>query len=161
MQHASDSQSPHPALGIDHGDARIGIAATDDFGILAHPVETIDRAKTDAIERIVQLAALRKIKTLVIGLPLRMDGGEGASSIKVRKFAKELRGRLPDIPVIFIDETLTTSSASAKLREAGKNAKKQKGIIDQAAAVEILNLWMGTENYCCASNSPSPMMAAP
>ena len=144
---SSNHQSPHPALGIDHGDARIGIAATDDFGILAHPVETIDRAKTDAIERIVQLAALRKIKTLVIGLPLRMDGGEGASSIKVRKFAKELRGRLPDIPVIFIDETLTTSSASAKLREAGKNAKKQKGIIDQAAAVEILNLWMGTENY--------------
>ena len=144
---SSNHQSPHPALGIDHGDARIGIAATDDFGILAHPVETIDRAKTDAIERIVQLAALRKIKTLVIGLPLRMDGGEGASSIKVRKFGKELRGRLPDIPVIFIDETLTTSSASAKLREAGKNAKKQKGIIDQAAAVEILNLWMGTENY--------------
>ena len=144
---SSNHQSPHPALGIDHGDARIGIAATDDFGILAHPVETIDRAKTDAIERIVQLAGLRKIRTLVIGLPLRMDGGEGASSIKVRKFGKELRGRLPDIPVIFIDETLTTSSASAKLREAGKNAKKQKGIIDQAAAVEILNLWMGTENY--------------
>ena len=47
--------SPHPALGIDHGDARIGIAATDDFGILAHPVETIDRAKVDAIERIAQL----------------------------------------------------------------------------------------------------------
>ena len=139
---SSNHQSPHPALGIDHGDARIGIAATDDFGILAHPVETIDRAKTDAIERIVQLAGLRKIRTLVIGLPLRMDGGEGASSIKVRKFGKELRGRLPDIPVIFIDETLTTSSASAKLREAGKNAKKQKGIIDQAAAVEILNLWM-------------------
>ena len=144
---SSNHQSPHPALGIDHGDARIGIAATDDFGILAHPVETIDRAKTDAIERIVQLAGLRKIRTLVVGLPLRMDGGEGASSIKVRKFGKELRGRLPDIPVIFIDETLTTSSASAKLREAGKNAKKQKGIIDQAAAVEILNLWMGTENY--------------
>ena len=142
MQHASDSQSPHPALGIDHGDARIGIAATDDFGILAHPVETIDRAKTNAIERIVQLAALRRIKTFVVGLPLRMDGGEGASSIKVRKFAKELRACLPDIPLVFIDETLTTSSASAKLREAGKNAKRQKGIIDQAAAVEILNLWM-------------------
>jgi putative Holliday junction resolvase len=142
MMDASDPQSPHPALGIDHGDARIGIAATDDFGILAHPVETIDRAKTDAIGRIVQLVSLRKIRTLVVGLPLRMDGGEGASSIKVRKFAKELRERLPDLPVIFVDETLTTSSASAKLREAGKKAKKQKGIIDQAAAVEILNAWM-------------------
>ena len=142
MQDASDPQSPHPALGIDHGDARIGIAATDDFGILAHPVETIDRAKTDPIARIVQLAALRKIRTLVVGLPLRMDGGEGASSIKVRKFAKELRERLPDLPLVFVDETLTTTSASEKLRAAGKNAKKQKGIIDQAAAVEILNAWM-------------------
>lgn len=147
MQDATDPPSPHPALGIDHGDARVGIAATDDFGILAHPVETIDRAKTDPVERIVQLAALRKIRTLVVGLPVRMDGTEGVSAIKVRKFAKQLRERLPAIPVVFVDETLTTSSASAKLREAGKKAKDQKGIIDQAAAVEILNLWMGEENY--------------
>lgn len=141
------SEGAHPALGIDHGDARIGIAATDDLGILAHPVETIDRAKTEPIERIVQLVALRRIKTLVIGLPLRMDGGEGASSIKVRKFAKQLRERLPELPVVFVDETLTTSTASDKLRQAGKKAKNQKGIIDQAAAVEILNLWMGNEDY--------------
>jgi len=139
------AEGAHPALGIDHGDARIGIAATDDFGILAHPVETIDRAKTEPIERIVQLVALRRIKTLVIGLPLRMDGGEGASSIKVRKFAKQLRERLPELPVVFVDETLTTSTASEKLRQAGKKAKNQKGIIDQAAAVEILNLWMGND----------------
>jgi len=145
MFSAPDPSGPHPALGIDHGDARIGIAATDDFGILAHPVETIDRAKTEPIERIAQLAALRRVKTLVLGLPLRMDGGEGASSIKVRKFAKQLRERLPDIPLVFIDETLTTSSAATKLREAGKNAKKQKAIIDQAAAVEILNTWMEGE----------------
>ncbi len=147
MQDATDPPSPHPALGIDHGDARVGIAATDDFGILAHPVETIDRAKTEPVERIVQLAALRKIRTLVVGLPVRMDGTEGVSAIKVRKFAKQLRERLPAIPVVFVDETLTTSSASAKLREAGKKAKDQKGLIDQAAAVEILNLWMGEENY--------------
>jgi putative Holliday junction resolvase len=74
-----------------------------------------------------------------------MDGGEGASSIKVRKFTKELRERLPDIPVVFVDETLTTSSAAEKLRAAGKKAKNQKGIIDQAAAVEILNVWMDGE----------------
>lgn len=141
--HAAPAPSgPHPALGIDHGDVRVGIAATDDFGILAHPVETIDRAKTDPVERIAQLAGMRGIRTLVIGLPLRMDGGEGASSIKVRKFAKQLREHLPEIPVVFVDETLTTSSASEKLRQAGKNTKKQKTIIDQAAAVEILNLWM-------------------
>jgi putative holliday junction resolvase len=132
----------HPALGIDHGDARIGIAATDDFGILAHPVETIDVSKGSAIERIAQLTEMRKIHTLVVGLPIRMDGSEGTSAAKVRAFADLLRERLPALPLIFVDETLTTSTAAAKLREAGRSAKKQKSVIDQAAAVEILNIWM-------------------
>ena len=135
--------SPHPALGIDHGDARIGIAATDDFGILAHPVETIDREKTDPIERIARLAELRGTRTLVLGLPVRMDGTEGDSAEKVRAFADQLRARIPNIPLVFVDETLSTASASQKLREAGRNARKQKAVIDQAAAVEILNYWMG------------------
>lgn len=138
-----NSNSPHPALGIDHGDARIGIAATDDFGILAHPVETIDQSKGDAIERIARLAEIRQIRTLVVGLPIRMDGSEGSSAAKVRAFADRLRERVPAIPLVFVDETLTTSSAAAKLREAGRNARQQKAVIDQAAAVEILNLWMG------------------
>jgi putative Holliday junction resolvase len=80
---------------------------------------------------------------LVLGLPLRMDGSEGDSAAKVRAFAVRLQERLPLIPLVFMDETLTTSSAAAKLREAGRNAKQQKNLIDQAAAVEILNLWMG------------------
>lgn len=141
----SDSNSSHPALGIDHGDARIGIAATDDFGILAHPVETIDCKKVDAIERIAQLVQVRGIRTLVVGLPLRMDGSEGDASAKVRAFASQLHERIGTVPLVFVDETLTTSSAAAKLREAGRNARKQKPVIDQAAAVEILNLWMGND----------------
>ena len=135
--------SPHPALGIDHGDARIGIAATDDFGILAHPVETIDQSKGDVVGRIAELVEFRKIKTLVVGLPVRMDGSEGSSAAKVRAFADLLRERIPTIPLVFVDEALTTSSAAAKLREAGRSARQQKAIIDQAAAVEILNIWMG------------------
>jgi putative Holliday junction resolvase len=139
--------SPHPALGIDHGDARIGIAATDDFGILAHPVETIDQSKGVAIERIARLVELRHIRTLVVGLPVRLDGSEGSSAAKVRAFAEQLRLRLPELPLIFVDETLTTSSAAAKLRAAGRNARQQKALIDQAAAVEILNLWMEESGY--------------
>jgi len=132
----------HPALGIDHGDARIGIAATDPLGILAHPLETIDRSRTEPIERIAELTTSRHIKTIVVGLPLRMDGSEGDSAAKVRAFAARLHARLPNIPLVFVDETLTTASAAEKLRAAGKNAKRQKAVIDQAAAVEILNLWM-------------------
>ena len=106
-------------------------------------METIDQSKGDAIERIARLTEIRKIRTLVVGLPIRMDGSEGSSAVKVRAFAEKLRERLPTLPLVFVDETLTTSTAAAKLREAGRNAKQQKSIIDQAAAVEILNLWMG------------------
>ena len=141
----ADSNSSHPALGIDHGDARIGIAATDDFGILAHPVETIDCKKVEAVERIVQLVQLRGIRTLVVGLPLRMDGSEGDAAAKVRAFASQLHERIGTVPLVFVDETLTTSSAAAKLREAGRNSRQQKPVIDQVAAVEILNLWMGND----------------
>lgn len=88
---------------------------------------------------------MRKARTLVVGLPLRLDGSEGDSAATVREFASRLQERLPTLPLVFIDETLTTSSAAAKLREAGRNAKQQKAVIDQAAAVEILNLWMGGE----------------
>ncbi len=88
------------------------------------------------------LVEFRKIQTLVVGLPIRMDGSEGKSAAKVRAFANLLRERIPTIPLVFVDETLTTSTAANKLREAGRNAKQQKSIIDQAAAVEILNNWM-------------------
>ena len=81
----------HPALGIDYGTARIGIAATDDCGILAHPVESIDVTRTDPIARIAQLATQLRIRTLVLGLPLLLDGTEGSVCIKVRTFGTELR----------------------------------------------------------------------
>jgi putative Holliday junction resolvase len=137
------NQSPHPALGIDYGDARIGIAATDDFGIMAHPVETIQIVTgRDTLPRIMELVAMRKIKTLVVGLPIRLDGSEGDAAEKVRKFARHIHNALPAVPMIFVDESYTTMTASEKLREVGRNAKSQKAVIDQAAAVEILNLWM-------------------
>ncbi|MCF7675058.1 MAG: Holliday junction resolvase RuvX [Akkermansiaceae bacterium] len=132
----------HPALGIDHGDVRIGIAATDEFGLLAFPVETIDQTRCDPVERIAELAAARRTRTLVLGLPLRMDGREGTAAAKVQAFAKTVRRRLPELPLVFVDETLTTTEATAKLREAGRKTRNHRSVIDQAAAVEILNLWM-------------------
>ncbi|MFT6181075.1 MAG: putative Holliday junction resolvase [Paracoccaceae bacterium] len=133
----------HPILAIDHGDARIGIAATDEFGIGAHPVETIDCRKTEIIPRILELVTQRKVVTVVLGLPLRMDGSEGTSSKKVRKFGEQLRKQLAPVPLTYFDERFTTVTASEKLHQAGKNAKKQKSIIDQAAAVQILTEYLG------------------
>lgn len=133
----------HPILAIDHGDARIGLAATDEFGIGTHPVETIDCRKTEIIPRILEVIAERKVRAVVLGLPLRMDGSEGTSSKKVRKFGKELRTNLGDIPLTLFDERFTTVTASEKLRSAGRKAKQQKDVIDQAAALEILKDYLG------------------
>jgi len=133
----------HPVLAIDHGDARIGIAATDPVGIMAHPVETIQVRQGDPIERIAELVEQRQVKQMVLGLPLRMDGSEGRATAKVRAFGDQLHAKLPHIPLHYCDETLTTVAAAEKLHQAGKNAKRQKSIIDQAAAVEILNSWLG------------------
>ena len=132
----------HPALGIDFGQARIGIAATDACGILAHPVESIHLDRTEPLERIAQLAAERGVRTLVLGLPLRLDGTEGTACEKVRAFGERLHARLPELPLVYVDEFLTTTVAQEKLHAAGKKTRDFRPIIDQAAAVEILNNWM-------------------
>lgn len=137
--------SEHPVLAIDHGDARIGIAASDAAGIMAHPVETIQVDGVDPIERIAELVLERQVKQIVLGLPLRMDGSEGKAAGKVRAFGDKLQLRLPGVPLHYCDETLTTVAAADKLHQAGKNARHQKQIIDQAAAVEILNSWLGLD----------------
>lgn len=132
----------HPILAIDYGDARIGLAATDEFAIGAHAVETIHRNETDDLARIREIIAQRKVETLLLGLPLRNDGTEGNSAAKVRLFGGELAAAFPHLPLIYHDESYSTSTASAKLRTAGKKAKQQKNIIDQAAALEILQSYL-------------------
>lgn len=136
--------SLHPALGIDYGEARIGIAATDPVGIMAHPVETIHQHQTDPVTRIVALVQQRGIRTLVMGIPVRMDGTEGSAAAKVKAFAEQIRAALPHLPMIFIDECLTTVIAQEKLHAAGKKAKNFRPIIDQVAAVEILEIWLNS-----------------
>ncbi len=133
----------HPILAIDHGEARIGLAATDDFGIAAHPVETIHRDTTDAVGRLAEIIAQRRIKTLLLGLPLKTDGREGEAAQKIRHFGDELRETFPHLPLFFHDESFTTIHAAEKLRAAGKKAKQQRDIIDQAAALEILQNYLG------------------
>lgn len=134
----------HPALGIDYGQARIGIAATDACGILAYPVESIHLAHTEPIGRIAELVEKMQIHTLVLGYPLRMDGTEGSACERVRTFGDKLAARFPELPLIYVDEYLTTATAQEKLHAAGRKAKSFRPIIDQAAAVEILNNWMET-----------------
>lgn len=132
----------HPILAIDHGAARTGLAATDLLGIAVHPAGTVQMADGRAIEEIGEVIRSRQIRTLVIGLPLQLDGTEGAAAKKIRSFAEQLAAEHPGLPLHFCDERLTTVSASEKLHASGKKAKKQKQIIDQAAAMEILESFL-------------------
>lgn len=129
------------ALGIDYGTVRVGLAASDEIGLLAHPLEAVSPA--DAPRRIAEIVEQRRIDDIVIGLPLHTDGREGDAVEKARRFANEVKRAL-DRPVRWheVDERYTTEDALVKLRQAGRNAKKAKSIIDQAAAVEILQRWL-------------------
>lgn len=132
------------ALGIDYGSARIGLAASDEIGLLAHPVETVPAAdRSAAMKRIAAVVETRRIEDIVIGLPLHAGGEEGEAVNKVRRFVQELRTVLPpEIRWHEMDERYTTSDAMSKLHQAGRNEKNSRQIIDQAAAVEILQRWL-------------------
>lgn len=132
------------ALGIDYGSARIGVAVSDDLGFLAHPLETVPGGDSEkAAARIAELVRLRRIEHVIVGLPLHRNGEEGTAVGRVRDFVKILRPLLPEALAIHeVDEHRTTVSAMEKLHAAGRNAKNSKGIIDMAAAVEILQSWL-------------------
>ena len=134
--------TPHPILAIDHGQSRIGIAATDELGIASHPVETIHISRTDPLKRIPEIAAQRNVSLIILGLPLRLDGSEGEAAQRVRNFGNVLTEKIPNIRLEYSDERLTTTTASEKLREAGKDTRAQRDIVDQVAALEILNGWL-------------------
>lgn len=128
---------PGVRLGIDWGDARIGVAACDARGVLAYPIETV-KADRDAEGRIVELVGEYEPFEIVIGLPRSLDGGEGPAAKKIRKRARSLSRRLRDVQVRLLDERLTTVSAARALNERGRSAREQRAVIDQVAAVTIL-----------------------
>ncbi|MCH2061433.1 MAG: Holliday junction resolvase RuvX [Verrucomicrobiales bacterium] len=130
------------ALGIDYGQVRVGVACSDDLGMLAHPVETIEVRQVDPVMRIAQIAAERGAEMVVIGMPYRLDGSRGSAAIKVEKFMARISSALPNIRVISHDERLTTTTAQGKLHDAGRSVKESRAVIDQAAAMEILQSFL-------------------
>lgn len=134
-------------VGVDPGDARIGVARSDPSGMLATPVETVRRGKGDLarLRRIVtDLAEETTVLEVVVGLPRSLHGGEGPAAAKVREFAAALAERL-DVPVRLVDERLSTVSAEAMLRDQGRKGAKRRAVVDQAAAVVILQHALDTE----------------
>lgn len=134
-------------LGIDVGKARVGVARTDLHGMLATPVETVARdAEGSAdIARILAIAEEIGAVEFVVGLPLNMSGNRTPSTEDAETFAQRIATAISvsgvfgaDVEVRLIDERLSTVSAHSQLHETGKKTKHTKHIIDQAAAVIIL-----------------------
>ncbi|HEX3287812.1 MAG TPA: Holliday junction resolvase RuvX [Mycobacterium sp.] len=130
-------------LGVDVGSVRIGVAVSDPDGILATPVETIRRDRTDRhARRLAQLVTELEAVEVVVGLPRTLADRTGPSAEDAIAVAEELGRRVAPVPVRLADERLTTVSAQRSLRDAGVRARGQRAMIDQAAAVGILQSWL-------------------
>ena len=131
-------------LGLDPGDARIGVARSDPTGFLATPVETVRRGRGD-VSRLRRLVEEIEAVEVVVGLPRSLSGGEGPSAAKVREFALVLARQIDPVPVRLCDERLTTVSAESMLRERGRKGQDRRSVVDMAAAVLILQNALDTE----------------
>lgn len=135
---------PGVRIGVDVGDVRIGIARSDPSGFLATPVETVPRREGD-LARIQAIVADTAAVEVVVGLPRSLSGGEGPAAAKVREFARTLAKTLAPVPIRLCDERLSTVTAEAVLRGQGKKGQKRRAVVDQAAAVVILQNALDTE----------------
>ncbi|MEU3049663.1 MULTISPECIES: Holliday junction resolvase RuvX [unclassified Streptomyces] len=126
-------------LAIDVGDARIGVASCDPDGVLATPVETVPGRDVPAAHRRLRvLVEEYEPVEVVVGLPRSLSGGEGPAAKKVRAFARTLAQGVAPVPVRLVDERMTTVTATQGLRASGVKSKKGRSVVDQAAAVVIL-----------------------
>nr|WP_216645665.1 Holliday junction resolvase RuvX [Isoptericola halotolerans] len=137
-------------LGVDVGKARIGLAGSDPDGLVATPVETVarvsavpttaegDPAVTADVARIAAEVVERFAAVVYVGLPRHLSGHEGAATADARGFATRLAREIAPVPVHLVDERMTTVAAHAQLRAAGRKTSQHRPVIDQAAAVIIL-----------------------
>ena len=130
-------------LGIDVGAVRVGVAICDPGGVLATPLVTVQRDIDGGsdLRTIAGLVAEHEAVGVVVGLPRTLAGREGPAAQAARAFADALAGVL-DVPVELSDERLTTVVATQQLRERGVKGRKQRAVVDQAAAVAILQGWL-------------------
>jgi putative Holliday junction resolvase len=129
-------------LGIDHGTTRIGLAISDPLGIVATPLRTIEAE--GAVEKIKKIVEQERVTKIVLGYPKKMDGTIGPAAQAVEEFQKQLKG-VVDAPVTLWDERLTTAEATKRLIEADVSRAKRKEVVDQTAAVFILQGYLDSK----------------
>ena len=131
-------------LGIDYGDSRVGIAITDELGITAQGLETINSNGNDKIilKRISELLETYQIDTFVIGNPLNMDGTNSKRTEETKLFVHKLKSRFNNIQIILVDERLTTVKAHKTMNFLNIDNKKKKSVVDTISAVYILESYI-------------------
>jgi putative holliday junction resolvase len=144
-------------LGVDVGTVRIGVATCDPDGLLATPVETVRRDRTDKhVKRLAKLVDELGAVEVVVGLPRTLADRTGPSAVDAIAVADALAARIAPTPVRLADERLTTVTAQRSLREAGVRAKGQRAMIDQVAAVGILQFWLDQRRAALAEHDGAP-----
>ncbi|MBM7493863.1 putative Holliday junction resolvase [Micromonospora luteifusca] len=139
-------------IGVDVGQVRVGISRSDPDGILATPLVTLARdltAEPDVVPSdLAELAALvaeHEAVGVVVGLPVNLAGKHGPAAIHVKAYADRLVDVIAPVPVTLTDERMSTVVASRRLAERGVRGKRQRAVVDQAAAVEILQSWLDAQ----------------
>ncbi|MBO3734886.1 Holliday junction resolvase RuvX [Glycomyces niveus] len=136
-------------LGVDLGKARVGIAVCDPDGLLATPVATVRRDLKTAgedipsdIREIAETAREYEVVEIVVGLPVTLSGEEGPAAAHTRAWVQRFAEHVSPVPVTLTDERMTTAVATRKMNEGGVRGRRKRSIVDQAAAVEILQQWL-------------------
>ena len=130
-------------MGLDFGEARIGVALTDELGLIAMPLLTIHRTnRKEDQSRILELVAEHQVAALVVGVPYQLDGATDDQAERALNFARRLERRLEKVPVITWDERLTTRQAERVLLEGNVSRKGRQEVVDQLAATLILNSFL-------------------
>lgn len=127
-------------MAVDLGSARTGVAVSDELGMLAQPWKTLPGGEA-SLEAVAAAAGELRPGRILVGLPRNMDGTYGPAAEAARAFAEKLRARVP-CPVDLWDERLTTVAAQRSLRESGRKARDQRGVVDQVAAQILLQSWL-------------------
>jgi putative holliday junction resolvase len=152
----SDERLAHPrVLGLDVGSRRIGLAVSDPLGLTAQGLETLQRQnKRLDFEKLQKVIGEYQISEIVVGYPLRMSGEEGIQAERMQLFAEELRQRFK-LPVHLWDERLTSTQANRLLRETDMSIRRRGQVVDQMAAVLILQNWMESRDGGFSVSTPS------
>ena len=128
-------------LGIDYGDARIGVAISDPTRTIARPLEVIEPGKVDPVERIAEIVKEYDVKLVILGLPKLMSGEEGEMAAKVREFMQKLKDRT-DLEIRLVDERFTSKIAERELRKRKVKPSREKKKVDLYAASLLLQEYL-------------------